>query len=340
MPLPLIIGGIATVAGVAGAGSGIHGGLKLKKANKTTKEAKNIQDKVIAMVEETNEKTMNKLEELGNKELRVLESFKEFSDVFEKIKNRPEFKKIYKQKIKMPKYSPEEIKKVSVRAGVFLGGIGGTTAGVTGGLAAAGATSSAVMAMGTASTGTAISSLTGVAAHNAALAALGGGSLAVNGGGMALGTMVLSGATLGIGLLIGGAIFNATGSKISNRAEEALEAAKLSEKEGLKIVNFLERLKDTSIEYIECINNVTEKYYSHLSILKYIVENQKKNNWEEFTEEERKITEETVLLVNLLYRMCKVNLVNKSDDKNEMNTLNKSEITEVMTQADMIINDL
>lgn len=45
---------------------------------------------------------------------------------------------------------------------------------------------------GTASTGTAISSLSGVAATNAATAWLGGGALAAGGGGMAAGTVVLT----------------------------------------------------------------------------------------------------------------------------------------------------
>ena len=39
MPLPFIIGGIAAVAGVAGVGSGIRGGVKMKAASDTIKLA-------------------------------------------------------------------------------------------------------------------------------------------------------------------------------------------------------------------------------------------------------------------------------------------------------------
>ena len=39
MPLPLIIGGLAAVAGVAGVGSGIHGSEKMKEANDSMKAA-------------------------------------------------------------------------------------------------------------------------------------------------------------------------------------------------------------------------------------------------------------------------------------------------------------
>ena len=56
----------------------------------------------------------------------------------------------------MPHYDKEEISKVSVGAGVLMCGIGGAALGTAGGFAAAGATTAAVMALGTASTGTAI----------------------------------------------------------------------------------------------------------------------------------------------------------------------------------------
>lgn len=56
----------------------------------------------------------------------------------------------------------------------MVGGLGGALLGTAGGFAASGATTAAVMALGTASTGTAISTLSGAAATNATLAALGG----------------------------------------------------------------------------------------------------------------------------------------------------------------------
>ena len=74
--------------------------------------------------------------------------------------------------------------KITSGTGVVLG-----TATAIGGQSAAMGLATAV---GTASTGTAISSLTGVAATNAATAWLGGGALAAGGGGMALGSIVLS----------------------------------------------------------------------------------------------------------------------------------------------------
>jgi hypothetical protein len=73
---------------------------------------------------------------------------------------------------------------------------------------------------GTASTGTAISGLSGVAAWNATLAWLGGGSLAAGGGGMALGTVVLGGITVGPALMIGGFVLGGEGKKALTKAIE------------------------------------------------------------------------------------------------------------------------
>ena len=72
---------------------------------------------------------------------------------------------------------------------------GGTAAGAT----AAAGTAKVVAAVGTASTGKAISLIYGAAKTNATLAWLGGGSLAVGGGGMALGVALLTGAATGVG---------------------------------------------------------------------------------------------------------------------------------------------
>lgn len=72
--------------------------------------------------------------------------------------------------------------------------------GVVGGLAAVG-TWTFVATFGTASTGTAIATLSGAAANNAILAYIGGGTLAAGGGGIAGGTMML-GAIVAVPIVI------------------------------------------------------------------------------------------------------------------------------------------
>lgn len=234
----------------------------------------------------------------------------------------------------------EELKKVSAGAGVLLGGIGGATVGTAGGFAAAGATTSAVIALGTASTGTAISSLSGVAATNATLAALGGGSIAAGGGGMALGTAVLGGATLGVGLLVGGIIFNVTGSKLSNRADEAYKQAKRTEEEVNRIVGYLDELSSAAKFFKISLTDIEKQYRKRLSTLDYVVNFSEKKQWYQFTEKEKQMTENAILLVGLLYKMCKTNLVIRNQDGDGINVVNKSEVNTIVKDANKILAEV
>ncbi|MEV6422839.1 helix-turn-helix transcriptional regulator [Streptomyces sp. NPDC051662] len=78
-------------------------------------------------------------------------------------------------------------------ANVIRGAAAGGAAGVAAGGAAAYGAFTAAALFGTASTGAAISTLSGVAATNATLALLGGGTLAAGGAGMAGGILLLTG---------------------------------------------------------------------------------------------------------------------------------------------------
>lgn len=337
MPLPLFLGVGAAIAGAVGAGTGIHGAVKMKDANDTMKAAQAKAARCNEIFESKNEDTTKKMDALGKKELEILQSFSEFSRLFEMIHNKPEFKAYTHDGVTLPKYDAEEIKEVSIGAGVLLGGIGGAALGTAGGFAAAGATTAAVMALGTASTGTAIASLSGVAATNATLAALGGGAIAAGGGGMALGTTMLGAATLGVGLMVGGVIFNIVGSSLSNKADEAWQQAVQAEEQVKKISSYLDSLKAASRKYIASITSVDTVYRRHLSMLSYIVEVLKKDDWNVFTPEEKTVTENTVLLVNLLYNMGKVKLVLPSDSKDELNTVNTDAINNSIHNANSVL---
>lgn len=342
MPLPFIIGGLAAVAAVGGIGSGIHGGVKMKEANDTMKLAKRKQEVAIENFKKCNERTTARMDRIGNKELSILDSFGKFSDLIEKIQGRPEFKSYTKDGVELPKYKAEELKKASVGAGVLMGGLGGAAAGTAGGFAAAGATTSAVMALGTASTGTAISTLSGAAATNATLAALGGGAVGTSAtaGGMALGSAVLGGATLGVGLLVGGVIFNITGSKLSNKADEAYAQAKKTEQEVNKIISYLDTLDKTADIFEKDLNKVNEEYEKRLKALDHVVNLSGKVKWSDFTDKEKLMTENLVMLVGLLYKMCQIKLVLKSDNENEPNIVNSKEIEKNRQDTASVMQEL
>ncbi|EPY6431059.1 hypothetical protein ACWO41_001821 [Clostridium sporogenes] len=240
----------------------------------------------------------------------------------------------------IPEYNAEELKKVSVGAGILLGGIGAAAVGTAGGFAAAGATTAAVMALGTASTGTAIASLSGAAATNAALAAIGGGAIgsAAGAGGMALGTTILGASTLGVGLFVGGVIFNITGSSLSDKADKAWSQMKKAENEIDKICSYMKELSSTATKFDKAISTVNRIYVSHLNKLTDIVEVKRKTDWNTFSDEERLITENTALLVNLLFNMGKVQLVLVSGNETEPNRVNTEVVNKSISDSEMFLS--
>ena len=87
MPLPLILGAAAAVAGAAGVGSAIHGGVKMKKANDTMKQTQEAHTANVRRFEIRNERCTAAMDRLGKLELEILQSFQKFSDIFERIQN-------------------------------------------------------------------------------------------------------------------------------------------------------------------------------------------------------------------------------------------------------------
>lgn len=113
---------------------------------------------------------------------------------------------------------------------------GGAVASAAAGSTAAAGVTTAAGTLGVASTGAAISGLSGAAAESATLAFLGGGSLASGGGGMALGATALNIVTVGPALLVGGLVIHGQGQKALTQAKRAeakvaVACAKLDQRE-------------------------------------------------------------------------------------------------------------
>lgn len=339
MMIPYILGGIAATAGVTGVKKLKNGATQMLKANKTRNEVVNRHEINVCKFNQADKTVTEKLDRLGNLELRILNQFEEFSDTIEKIQNRPVFKEFRQEGVNLPTYDKEELKKVSIGARALLGGLSGAALGTVGGIAAAGATTSAVMAVGTASTGTAISSLNGIAATNATLAALGGGSIEVGGGGMLLGSIVLGAATWGVGILVGGLIFDKAGKHLSDNVEEAWNQMKKAEKQINRICEYLFQLEIYADNYFYSLKDVYHKYLEYFRELSNIVNVSHKTDWNAFTKEEKIITENTVLLVGLLHKMCQVNLVEKAENE-EINTINQKGIGDILNNAMFLMKSL
>jgi hypothetical protein len=333
MALPVILGIGAAVAAATGIGKGIQGGKKMKDASNTMKNAQTRHERNQRRFEAENSSTTAVMDWLGKKELETVHGFDEFTTLWSKLHNRPEFRSFYQGQAMATDYSPEELKKISVGANILLGGLGGAAVGTAGGFAAAGATTAAVMALGTASTGTAIASLTGVAATNATLAALGGGALAAGGGGIALGTTILGASTLGVGLLVGGIVFSIAGSAISRKANTAYEQMLDAERVINELCDYLANLKVLAQDYLTALIKAWDRYSEWFAKLRNTVEVDGKTDWNNFSADEKLNAENTVLMGGLLYEMCNVKLVIASDKSNGINRINYNDAYATLAKA-------
>ena len=141
-------------------------------------------------------------------------------------------------------------------------------------------------------------------------------------------------------MLIGGIIFNIAGAKISDQADELYSQAAKTEKEVEKIVAYLEELHKASMIFKRALTDTEKQYRKHLNMLKYIVDYSEKTNWKNFSEKEKKVTENTILLVGLLYKMCRVNLVCKGKSESDINEINYAEIDKIVSDATGILDGM
>jgi hypothetical protein len=222
MPIPFIVGGIALAAGATGIKKGIDAKSDMDSAKYWNVRAKELAEEAEFSIERSKKKTKITVEELGREKIRILStSMTDFVTNFEKIKNINFSESEGLNELKNFKVSQEEFKQLKSAAFEAKDiAVNGLSAIGSGALVAYG-TYGAVMGgyVGAlASTGTAIGSLSGVAATNATLAWLGGGSLAAGGYGMAGGMVVLGGLVAGPAIAIGGTLMASKAKKALNDA--------------------------------------------------------------------------------------------------------------------------
>lgn len=198
------------------------------------KDAKAKLEKLVSDHNYETQRLTEEFVELQSEREQLVVYLRQVESIINAIKNTPERfnKDIQTLSLSLERYDKLLKEAENASADIQKGSGAGLAAGLaTGGAVAAfggTALTAVAMSIGTASTGAAISGLTGAAATNAALAWLGGGAVAAGGAGMAGGSALLA-LTGPIGWAIGGASAIATGiwarGKNADAAEDMLKQA-------------------------------------------------------------------------------------------------------------------
>ena len=232
MPLPLVFIGAAALTGAFGVGNVIKAGIDQYDADETNRLAKRTYRKSTEVYETSRSACIQELENLGRFKMTILENrIKPFVEEFGKLNNivLTETRGTDElQRVCMDNSDFLEIKELESIADKMAEGFASGT--MTGALTVFGAYGAA-STFATASTGTAIASLSGAAATNATLAFFGGGSLAAGGLGIAGGTLVLGGLAAGPALAILGSVVGAQASENKDMAYSHLEEAEAAASE-------------------------------------------------------------------------------------------------------------
>lgn len=228
MPIPVLFIGIAAVTGAVGIGAGTKAGFDHSKAKRINENASDRIEEAVQRLDLYRKQCSVSLERLGSEKIFVIEnSIVPFVNSFSKIKNVDFTESIGLDELQNFHIDKKDFEEMQQMHSLVLSATGGLAAGITGGALAAFGAYSAAKTFAVASTGTAISALSGAAASNATLAFFGGGSLAAGGLGMTGGTVVLGGLVAGPALMIMGIIL---GAKMGKNLEEAkMNAAQATE---------------------------------------------------------------------------------------------------------------
>lgn len=257
MPLPLLFIGIAAATGIVGAGKNVKAVVDNTNANKINTAANEGVDKARNRLEQQRAAVAHSLEMLGEEKLHILSgTVTSFVSAFEKIKNIDFTSSVGLEELDKLHIDQKNFEELKELGNFAVQVAGGATAGVAGGALTAIGAFGAAQTFATASTGTAIASLSGAAATNATLAFFGGGSLAAGGLGMAGGMMVLGGLVAGPALLVMGLI---TGAK----SQEKLDQALINKAQAEEIMEAL----NTASDQCAAIRRRTYLFYSLLAHL-------------------------------------------------------------------------
>ena len=143
----------------------------------------------------------------------------------------------------------------------------------------------------------------------------------------------------GVGILVGGIIFNIAGSSLAGKVDEARRQMLSAEKQIDQICTYLGKLKTLATRYRGCLAGVYGVCKDHVDMFARIVYDEGRTDWCEYTASEQLSLENLALLVGVLYGMCKTNLVIESEGEDSINQVNTDEAQRQVDNANAFLRE-
>ena len=94
------------------------------------------------------------------------------------------------------------------------------------------------------------------------------------------------------------------------------------------------------MRFSEALKSVSDIYERNLRDMETIVISLNRTNWNDFNDREKKICENTALLVGYLYKMCRVAIVKNENNSNGFNTINYDEVNSAITESKKFVKEI
>ncbi len=330
MPVPIALIAVSAATALYGAVKGVQGAVDHSNAKEINSDARSMVDSANRSLEQQRKAANAVLEDYGGRKLRAFDGvIADFIETFGRLKNVDAIQTPELDKLNLGDFSAVSLQGLRNDYALLKDSGLGLGAGAGGGAALAFGAYNGTMLLATASTGTAISTLSGAAATNATLAWLGGGSLAAGGGGVALGTAVLGGIVAGPALAIFGHIVGNKGEAALNNARSNLEQAKTIRTEAALAVDKLKAIEKITTLANKTFSTVSTRLRHAVHDLKAVIDTEGEN-YPTFSTESRETVFRSVKFVQLLKAMIDTPILDQ-DGKLVLSTERLQEIKEPLS---------
>ena len=138
-------------------------------------------------------------------------------------------------------------------------------------------------------------------------------------------------------MALGGVVLCIKGFDLKKKAINNKRQAKKMEKSVDEIVAYYTEIQKTSESFRSSLNSVFNRYIEELQQIEEILS--VKTNWKQFSREEKKVVENTVLLARLLYEMTQTKIVVRQKNEDKLETINTAEIVKLQHQTTKLLRD-